>query len=196
MGKKYCVYIHRNRIDGKVYVGMTSNASHRWAGKEKYKSQPFGEAIEKFGWECFDHLIIADGLTKEEASNTEKATIQKYDSMNPEHGYNHNSGGKDGWTISDEARQKLKKSHIDFFEKPQNRKDQSERITRYYKLHPELRKPVNQYLMDGTFVREFGSAWETGRYGFDASHVKACCKGYRKTANGFIWRYKHENQIF
>lgn len=194
MKKTYCVYIHRNQINDKVYVGMTSNANKRWTGKEKYKTQPFGKVIKEIGWERFDHLIIADGLTKEEASALERETIKKYDSMNPEHGYNHNSGGEKGWTISDVTREKLVDSHVEFFKEPQNRKAQSERISRYYKLHPERRKPVIQYLINGTFVKEFGSAWETGRYGFDASHVKACCKGYRKTSSGYIWRYKNENK--
>ena len=190
--KEYCVYIHRNRINGKVYVGMTSDANKRWCGKEKYSTQPFGDAVRKDGWECFDHLIIADGLTEKQASNLEKELIEQYDSMNPEHGYNHNSGGKKGWKISDALRARLVKSHVEFFKNPQNRKDQSKRISFYYEQHPERRKPVSQYTRNGVFVREFGSAWETGRYGFDASHVKACCKGKRKTTGGYIWKYTNE----
>ena len=190
--KKYCVYIHQNQVNGKVYVGMTSDTNNRWCGKKKYTTQTFGKAIEKYGWNCFTHTIIADGLTEEQASIMERDLIERYDSMNPEYGYNQNSGGKKGWKISNASRKKLIESHIEFYKNPQNRKAQSDRIARFYEEHPELRKPVNQYEKDGTFIREFGSAWETGRYGFDASHVKACCKGYRKTAGGFIWRYKNE----
>jgi predicted GIY-YIG superfamily endonuclease len=189
----YCVYIHQNRINGKVYVGMTSNANKRWSGRRKYSNQLFGEAIEKYGWNNFNHVIVADGLTEEQASDIEKEYIKQYDSMNPEHGYNQNSGGKNNWRISDAARKRLIDSHIEFFKDPQNRKEQGDRLIRYYEKHPELRKPVVQYRKDGAFVCEYGSAWETGRHGFDASHVKACCKGYRKTANGYIWRYKNES---
>lgn len=192
MNKEYCVYIHRNKLDNKVYVGMTSNIRKRWNGKEKYSTQPFGEIVKEIGWNNFEHIIVAFGLTREEASKLEQETIKRYDSMNPNCGYNHNSGGKSGWEISARCREQLRRSHIDFFKDPKNRKDQSERISEYYRKHPELRKPVIQYSKDGELIRIFGSAWETRLYGFDASHVKACCKGHRKTTGGYIWKYQNE----
>ena len=51
-------------------------------------------------------------------------------------------------------------------------------------------KPVLQYTLDGEFVREWPSARECGRNGFNPRHVGDCCRGERKTHKGFIWRYK------
>lgn len=38
MGKEYCIYIHINKINNKVYIGQTSQfpPSKRWLGGEGY----------------------------------------------------------------------------------------------------------------------------------------------------------------
>ena len=54
----------------------------------------------------------------------------------------------------------------------------------------KLSKPVLQYTLDGEFVREWPSAMECGRNGYNNGHVAACCRGEQKTHKGFIWRYK------
>lgn len=51
-------------------------------------------------------------------------------------------------------------------------------------------KPVLQFTLKGEFVREWPSARECGRNGFDQSGVSACCRGEQKSHKGFIWRYK------
>ena len=51
-------------------------------------------------------------------------------------------------------------------------------------------KPVLQYTLDGEFVREWPSARECGRNGFNQGSVSACCRGELKKHKGFIWKYK------
>ena len=51
--KLYCVYMHRNKINDKKYIGITCRKpEHRW-GKDghSYKGQVFKKAIEKYGEE-------------------------------------------------------------------------------------------------------------------------------------------------
>lgn len=51
-------------------------------------------------------------------------------------------------------------------------------------------KPVLQFTKDGTFVREWPSAYEIDRQlDFDQSNICNCCNGNRKSAYGFVWRY-------
>lgn len=58
-----------------------------------------------------------------------------------------------------------------------NRKDQS--------------KPVLQYELDGTFVKEYPSVKEIERQkGYANSNISSCCRGFFKQAYGFIWKYK------
>ena len=51
-------------------------------------------------------------------------------------------------------------------------------------------KPVLQYDLNGNFIKEWKSVNECGRNGFNQGDICKCCNGKRKTAKGFIWRYK------
>ena len=52
-------------------------------------------------------------------------------------------------------------------------------------------KPVLQYTKDGKFVNELKSVMDVQRnLGYDQGHISACCLGKRKSANGFVWKYK------
>lgn len=49
MESTYCIYIHKNKINNKVYVGQTCQKSEsRWKLGEGYKNSPkFYNAIKK-----------------------------------------------------------------------------------------------------------------------------------------------------
>lgn len=54
-------------------------------------------------------------------------------------------------------------------------------------------KPVIQYDLQGTYIKEWDSLNEIERIlGFSHSLICNYCNGKRKTAYGFIWRYKKE----
>ena len=107
----YCVYIHTNKINGKKYVGQTihgDNPKKRWRGGSRYNKQPyFYHAIQKYGWDNFEHEIIASNLTLEEANNFESLLIEKLDLMNPDKGYNLRSGGAHS-RLSESTKEKLR----------------------------------------------------------------------------------------
>ena len=50
-------------------------------------------------------------------------------------------------------------------------------------------KPVLQFTLDGEFIREWPSAMECERNGFNQGHVISCCNGKRKTHKGFRFMY-------
>ena len=62
----YCVYMHTNKINGKRYVGQTcKKPEYRWVNGKGYKGSPhFFSAIQKYGWNNFEHQIIAEKLSK------------------------------------------------------------------------------------------------------------------------------------
>jgi len=63
--------------------------------------------------------------------------------------------------------------------------------TRNKKRVEKMSKPVYQYTKDGKFVAEYSSASEVERQlGFDQGSISACCNGKRKSAYGYIWRFK------
>ena len=58
------------------------------------------------------------------------------------------------------------------------------------KTNGKLSKPVLQFTKNGDFICEYPSIAECGRNGFNEGNIAACCRGERKSADGYIWRYK------
>lgn len=90
----YLIYKH-TAPNGKVYIGMTKQSiDRRSQNGNGYKTQrKFYRAIQKYGWNNFKHKILEDNLTHDEACELEQYYIKKYDSNNPQYGYNTTSGG-------------------------------------------------------------------------------------------------------
>jgi group I intron endonuclease len=118
----YCVYIHINKINNKAYIGQTvygNDINLRWKnnGKGYLKkdskgnfTQPvFANAINKYGWDNFEHIIWANNLTAQEANHIEKVLIELFDTTNSKYGYNIRSGGENS-TLSEETKRKISES--------------------------------------------------------------------------------------
>lgn len=121
------MYKHTNRHNGKVYIGITSQRpSKRWdCGRGYQKNQHFWGAIQKYGWDSFEHEILFENLLPDEAFEKERELIQTFDSRDPEKGYNLSSGGECGaagmsgekhpmWgkRHSEETREKLRQQRL------------------------------------------------------------------------------------
>lgn len=90
----YTVYVHISPSN-KYYIGITSRSiKERFNyGKGYHSSKYFNNAIKKYGWDNFQHEIIASNITKKEASNFEQILIEKLKTNNINYGYNICSGG-------------------------------------------------------------------------------------------------------
>ena len=107
--KKYCVYCHI-APNGKRYIGTTSlRVTRRWNNGRGYiTSKRFYKDILRYGWENIKHEILYENLSRDEAYKMEIELIAKYQSNNPEYGYNVASGGEGGFvgcTWSEEQKQ-------------------------------------------------------------------------------------------
>ena len=50
---------------------------------------------------------------------------------------------------------------------------------------------ILQFSKDGTFIKEWPSAWEAQRQlGISQSSICKCCQGKRNQAGGYVWRYR------
>lgn len=92
---KYSVYCHINKVNYKMYFGITNiKPKYRWNNGNGYKTQKiFYNAIKKYGWDNFDHLIIEQNLSEDAACNLEKVLIEKYNTTDRKNGYNFSTGG-------------------------------------------------------------------------------------------------------
>ena len=92
-----CVYVHITP-NGKLYIGMSSfsNATKRWksCGYGYQNQSLFWKAIQKYGWDNIQHIVLLEGLSKEVACECEKYLIVKYQTQNPKFGYNLSNGGE------------------------------------------------------------------------------------------------------
>lgn len=108
---KWLVYIHVNKLNDKKYVGITSRKPYdRW-GKNgsKYKSSPyFYNAIQKYGWDSFEHIVLFTELNENIAKKKEKELIKLYQTNDKNLGYNCTDGGDGscGRKLSDEQIEK------------------------------------------------------------------------------------------
>lgn len=171
--RKWCVYCHTNKINGKKYVGITSKGINiRW-GKNGYNylhySYKFGGAIKKYKWKNFKHEILYSNLTENEAKWKEKFLIRYYDTFR--HGYNNTLGGDGtcGYFKTKESLIKMRENH-------------------------RLTKKINQYDLNGDLLNTFPSIREASYItGIDRKTISKCVnKKYRKT-HGFIFLNSSED---
>lgn len=107
--KKYCVYCHTNKINGKKYIGITSQKpQHRWKNGQGYRNNEyFFRAIEKYGWHNFTHEILYTDLSKEDAECIEVKLIAEYKTTFNQNGYNIESGGNATKYVPKSTRKKI-----------------------------------------------------------------------------------------
>lgn len=87
----YCIYMHKNKMNGKVYIGQTcQNPEDRWKKGQGYKSHNIGfyNDICLYSWDGFEHIILETELNAEQADEREAFYIDLFDSTNQEKGYN------------------------------------------------------------------------------------------------------------
>lgn len=80
--RKYVVYEHVNKSNGKRYIGITcKKPEYRWnEGKNYVGCTHFYRAIKKYGWDGFEHVILADNLTESAAKEMEIRLIKEFNS--------------------------------------------------------------------------------------------------------------------
>ena len=93
-----------------------------------------------------------------------------------------------GKHLSEDTKRKISESKTGIIFTEEHRKKMSQ--ANKGKIYAPT-KSVIQYSKDGEFIAEYNSVMEASRYtGCDNSIICKCCKGTRKSAGGFIWKYK------
>lgn len=90
---RYSVYIHE-MPNGKRYVGATTDVNERFKPIQYVGNKAFYEDIKLYGWENINHIVVKSDMNYREASQLEQDMIAKYNTTNPECGYNVHKGGR------------------------------------------------------------------------------------------------------
>ena len=199
------IYQITNDINGKIYIGKTEFSIEKRfkehcqdAFSPQKENRPLYQAMQKYGIEHF-HIKLIEKTDKPE--EREQYWIEQKRSF--KYGYNATMGG-DGKKYLDydmliAAYQELQSltevakkygcdpSHLSLILKSNNIKIISS---------PEQNKKlfsqtINQYDLDGNYIQTFPSAHEAAKSlnKKGVSHITDVCKGRRKTAYGYIWKY-------
>lgn len=214
--KKYIIYKHTNKINGKVYIGQTCQKPQRRWGKNGngYKGCPyFYRAIQKYGWENFSHQILEENLTAQQANIRQIFYIQRYQSTLEDFGYNNQKGGAEHSLISETAKQKHRQKLIerwkdhDFKEKMSKIMKQKWQDPEYRNkiikpvLSQQLKQKIKQASLKSHHWNEkpviclqtnesFKSSGEAGRtYNINSHNIRSCCSGNRSIAGGYHWLF-------
>lgn len=118
--KAWLVYLITNKINGKVYVGQTSNSLQtRWrahCAESKRRTRKLYTAIRKYGCKSFEiQMIHGPNLSHKEAGELEIKEIRERQSTNANFGYNHSIGGESSaigckWTPA--SCERARKAHL------------------------------------------------------------------------------------
>jgi group I intron endonuclease len=185
----FTVYIHRNKINNKLYIGQTcQKPKYRWNSGKGYVECPyFYSAIKKYGWDNFEHIIWATNLTQYEANEMEKSLIALYNTTNTNYGYNLALGGKNSH-LTEKIKNKigLKGDKHPMFGKHHSveTREKLKNSLKGNKCRPT--KPVYCIELNKAYV---GAVEASINLNIDISSIAKCCKGKKKSAGGYHWRY-------
>lgn len=199
------VYIAINKVNGKRYIGITSQyLSHRksrhFRCAEKESSQTyFHRAIRKYGRENFSFTTIRKCQTFKEANLAE---IELIADLKPEYNQAKGGGGCLGWSPSDETREKMRERMLgkpsywkgkelpeSFLEGRARWNRENKEWSEYRKLGPKSSAKKVVCLDDG---KVFDSTKEAARfYGVSATSISVVCSRSpkRRTVGGMVFRF-------
>lgn len=194
----YIVYKHTNKINKKVYIGITSQTpENRWKNGNGYTSMYFERAIKKYGWDGFEHEIICENLSKKDACNIERILIKSFRSYDPNYGYNKTLGGDGGGMFnkhhSEEAKRKISEARKrdGFTEEHKKHISESKSGVKHH-----LAKPVYQYTKDGKFVRKWDYMSQAAKeLHLSKGNISNVCTGRVPSCGGFKWSYYYRSEI-
>lgn len=142
--KNYVVYCHTLKNDGRKYIGITAqNPRKRWKYGAGYTSY-FKNAIQKYGWDSFEHTILFENLTEDEAIQKEIELIKELDLTDRSKGFNICDGGQGtkGYKFNEEDLEKMRLSHLGKKHSEEQKKKISLALKEHYSHIPKKPKPA------------------------------------------------------
>lgn len=164
-----CIYVWRNKVNGKTYVGKAENLHRRI--KEHLRTKDgyhFHNSLRKRGAEGYQLAIIVKDVPAEELGDIEIYYVDALDSLNKNgKGYNDAIGGNGGNTLAGKTKEEIMEIY----------KNQCIKVI---------------CITNGEIFDYIKQAEE--KYGIRNSHIGDCCKGNRNSAGVIdgkpaIWMY-------
>lgn len=208
-------YIYQiiNDINDKIYIGKTERSiEERWnehcraCNYVHYEKRPLYSAMKKYGIEHF-HI----SLLEETDNPEERETYWIEQKQSFKHGYNATIGGdgkkyidydlviasyKETQNVAETARRlNIDRSHASTILRTCN----IDILSTGEVNQKRVGKVINQYTLQGEYIQSFPSAKSaadalgktTATSKGATSHITDVCRGKRKTAYGYIWKFSN-----
>ncbi len=209
------IYKITNKINNKIYIGQTSRTIEiRWKEHCGHlnNNMPICRAIKKYGKSNF-LIEELEECPNNKLDEREKYWIQYFDSFNKENGYNATFGGQDNGFIMTNKISEVKRLWDEGYGQKQiveKTKLNVETVHNYLLKSGVTLKDIKerhgilvgkskaikvlQYDLNNNFIKEWNSISEAARnFGAkNTGNICSVCKGKRKTAYGYKWKYKGE----
>jgi len=197
-------YLYRHiRLDNNTpfYIGIGNDISYKRSKLAKCRNIFWKRIVNKTEYEI---EIVLDNLTWEEACKKEKEFIKLYGRKDLGLGTltNLTDGGEGQFNPSNETRLKMKyvksKEHREKLSiaklgenNPFFNKKRKEHSIWMKNNHPN-KKSILQLDKNGSFIKEWESARKVYQIlNIEYKNISACCYGKRKTAGGYVWKFKN-----
>jgi len=195
------VYVHQNKINGKMYIGITSLPLKKrfecsGTGYKRHNVK-FWRAIQKYGWDNFEHILFADNLTEAEANNMEHLLIEKFDTI--KNGYNCREGGRAG-KLSEETKQLIREKRALQeipYESIMKAAEKNRGIKRTEEFKQNLKNAKRKF-MKKVYCKETDSVYESiteasKALGLSKGFVSQVCNLHISSAHGYHLCFVNSN---
>lgn len=206
----WTIYCHVNKINGKRYIGLSKNPRKRWGyAGNNYRNahhRIFAAAIEKYGWDNFEHVILDENIESLELANErERYWIAYFHTWigDPEcRGYNATIGGdgSKGRIATEEEKEYRRKLRLGMKMPEEWKKHMSEtRKGKKQNMTPKKREALHKACLAMVVARKkkvicvetgiiYSSITEAAKLNnINLNTLSACVNKRQKTAGGYHW---------
>jgi group I intron endonuclease len=176
MEQIHYIYVIENKIDGKKYIGQTTDTKRRWNEHSKllqrnsHKNYHLQDAWNEFGVENF-HLSVLEEVKTENRLERELFYIQKFKTTDKNFGYNLAASTRKGIPHNKESIEVIRDSQRSI--------------------------PVLQIDFNGEIVKRWrGGCRHASKYCGLQSSIWNCCNGNTCSYSNYIWIYEKDYDKF
>ena len=194
------IYGIHNIITDKWYVGQSQNIRVRNSAEKcnlrkgyfhsNANNRHISNAWKKYGENAFEWIILEE-CSVDQLDQRETFWITEKNSFH--NGYNQTlgGGGRRGWVMSEEHKQRLRELLKTRVISNETRKRLSESQKQRFTLTPKETKPVYQYTLDGVFVKKYDSVKVAADFvKCSVANIRYSCQSEgHMSASGFVWSH-------